>query len=531
MKQLTELYLALDRTTRTNEKVEALRDYFRTAPPHDAAWAAYLLSGRRLGRAVSFTQLRNYAAEVSGHPEWLVEECYHLVGDLSETLSLLVPDTPDSDPPSLHVLIEQYLRPMTTLPRQQQRDAVVGMWKRLNADQRLVFHKLLSGEFRVGVSKLLLTRALAEVAGVEPAVMAHRLSGNWTPGEQAMRDILQGGGAVDPAMPYPFMLAHPLHEPAKTLGAIEDWLLEWKWDGIRAQLIRRPGATMLWSRGDEMVAGAFPEIMQAAANVPEGTVLDGEIVAWDETQQKPMPFARLQRRLNRKNVELSLWPDVPITYIAFDVLEIDGKDVRDQSLRVRRAMLERIETGSIMRRSQPVTCASWSDAERLLSESRQRSVEGLMIKRLDSTYQPGRPTGPWWKLKVQPYSVDAVLIAAQPGHGKRAGLLTDYTFGVWDDGQLVPVAKAYSGLTDEEIARVDRFAREHTIGKYGPVRAVEPVMVFEIGFEAIQRSDRHKSGVALRFPRMLRMRDDKSPADSDKLQTLRDLLAECERRG
>jgi DNA ligase-1 len=541
MRRFTELFIRLDRTTRTSEKLAALRDYFRTAPPADAVWAVYLMTGRRIGRTVSFRLLRDWVAEVSGYPQWLVDECYTLVGDLSETLSLLLAGKSDGSlAPPLHELIEATLKPLGSMSIPQQREAIVETWDKLNGPQTLVFHKLLSREFRIGVSRQLVVRALAEAAGVDSQVMAHRLAGNWTPDEATMRTLLSAESQDaevkrQGTMPYPFMLAQPLGEPAATLGDIADWMLEWKWDGIRAQIVRREGQTAIWSRGDELVTSAFPDLVQAAS-LPEGTVLDGEIVAFDEAAARPMPFAKLQPRINRKNVEMSFWPDVPVAYIAFDLLEIDGRDIRAESLETRRAQLEELiakfPPGSIVRLSSLVNCASWEDAEQFLTESRQRAVEGLMIKRRTSPYQAGRPTGLWWKLKIQPYTVDCVLIAAQSGHGRRAGLLTDYTFGVWADGgdELVPVAKAYSGLTDKEIAEVDRWVRRHTIERYGPVHVVQPVRVFELGFEAIQASDRHKSGIAVRFPRMLRERTDKKPKDADTLQSLRQLLAQTEAR-
>jgi DNA ligase-1 len=541
MKQFADLFINLDRTTRTSEKLEALRAYFRSAPARDAIWAAYIMTGRRIGRTVSFRQLRDWASEVSGHPAWLVDECYTLVGDLSETLSLIIPGNSDqSCPPSLHVIVEETLKPLGQLTAKEQRDAIIKTWRILSQEQRLVFHKLLSREFRVGVSATLLMRALSEVAGVDQQVMAHRLAGTWAPTEETWKRLMSlqddaPSDSRDPTMPYPFMLAHPLAGRVESLGAIEEWLLEWKWDGIRAQLIRRAGQTALWSRGDELVTSAFPEIVQAAAPIPDGTVLDGEIVAWDEANQRPMAFAKLQRRINRKNVELSFWPDVPVAFIAFDLLEFEGRDTRSEPLDVRRAKLQEIVSplqSEILRLSTSIAAPTWDEVDHLLSESRDRAVEGFLIKRRCSTYQAGRPTGPWWKLKVQPFTVDCVMIAAQSGHGRRAGLLTDYTFGVWTDGgELVPVAKAYSGLTNDEILEVDRWVRRHTVERFGPVHAVEPELVFELGFEAIQRSDRHKSGIAVRFPRMLRMRKDKKPAEADTLQTLRELLAECEARG
>ena len=328
------------------------------------------------------------------------------------------------------------------------------------------------------------------------------------------------------------MLAHPLNAAPESLGPAGDWLVEWKWDGIRAQVIRRAGKTVLWSRGDEVVSGAFPEIVQAGALLPDGTVLDGEIVAWDAAGDRPLPFTKLQRRLNRRTVEPTFWPEVAVTFVAFDVLEAGGRDVRGETLDARRALLGTcFDAGSALptlRPSSRLTVDGWDGIDALVADARRRGVEGVMLKRRDSVYSAGRVTGPWWKLKVEPFTVDAVLIAAEPGHGRRAGLLTDYTFGVWDGPALVPIAKAYSGLTDEEIAEVDRFARRHTTARHGPVHAVEPLRVFEIGFEAIQRSTRHRSGVALRFPRMLRMRTDKKPEDADKLEAMRALLEAVE---
>lgn len=544
MKRFTDLYQRLDATTRTNEKLAAIVDYFQTAPPRDAAWAAYVLAERKIGKGVSTTQLRHWAAEASGHPQWLVDECMTVAGDLSETLSLLVPRAADgSAAPSLHEMVETRLAVLGKMPAARQKETILRTWAELSTDQRLVFHKLLSGNFRVGVSRQMLVRALAQVAGVEPAVIAHRLAGHWSADEASLAKLLAplGADGADvgdplsaPAVPYPFMLAHALHDPpAGALGELSDWAIEWKWDGIRAQVIRRTNATAIWSRGDELVNGAFPEIVQAANMLPPGTTIDGELLAWDDRVSLPLPFARLQRRLNRKGVELSFWPEVPVTFMAFDVLERDGVDLRSRSLAERLAILDELlqsvaNTG-VWRRSDAVKPTSWEELVSHIDQSRERGVEGVMIKRLDSVYQAGRVTGLWWKLKVDPYTVDAVLIAAEPGHGRRAGLLTDYTFGVWHDDALVPVAKAYSGLTDKEITEVDKFARRHTVSKRGPVHLLEPLRVFEIGFEAIAESTRHKSGVALRFPRMLRMRDDKTPADADRLSMLRELLAKTER--
>jgi DNA ligase-1 len=534
MERFTNLYIALDRSNRTNDKLAALADYFRSAPPEDAIWAVYILAGRKIGRTVSGTQLRRWASETSGYPEWLVQECYQVVGDLSETLSLLIPDEPPQGPaPPLREIIEDRLRPLGKLPADYQRKLILKTWRVLSPKQRFVFHKLISGNFRVGVSRQSLILALAAAAGVEPAVIAHRLSGHWSPDAEKMRQILRQTSDADPrdqTLPYPFMLAHALTESAATLGAIDDWQIEWKWDGIRAQILHRGGKVALWSRGDELISGAFPELAQAGSALPDGTVIDGEIVAWDETSNRPRPFASLQRRLNRKNVEMTFWPDVPVNLIAFDLLEFEGRDVRGQPLHARRAMLEQLLSnaapGGLIARSELIDVASWQGLESRMTESRGRGVEGVMLKRRNAPYLVGRPTGPWWKLKINPYTVDAVLIAAQPGTGRRAGLFTDYTFGVWNETrtELLPVAKAYSGLTDAEITEIDRFVRRHTTGRFGPVHVVEPSRVFELGFEAIQRSTRHKSGVAIRFPRILRIRDDKTAQDADTLATLIALL-------
>ncbi len=538
MDKFTATYLAIDRSNRISEKVAALVDYFRIAPPEDAIWAVYLFAGRKIGRTVTSTQLRNWIAELTGYPTWLIEESYHVVGDLSETISLLVPYGRSDDLAiPLHELIESILKPLGTMPQELQKKSMIELWKKLSPQETFILHKLISTNFRVGVSKQSLINALAEVAGVPAAVIAHRLSGNWKPTAQSMQRILSSQTdqtETDANVPYPFMLAHPLTEKPVTLGAIDEWQLEWKWDGIRAQLIRRNGKSAIWSRGDENISDAFPEIIQAMSTLPDGTVLDGELVAWDEQVQKPYPFSVLQKRLNRKSVDMSFWPDVPVAVIGFDLLEYQGIDLREKPLHERRSVLESIAgqfDRAIFRNSEKIIVTNWEALEPLIAESRERSVEGVMIKQKTSVYKAGRVTGPWWKLKVSPYTVDAVLIAAQPGTGRRAGLLTDYTFGVWNDEQteLLPVAKAYSGLTDKEVEEMDRYVRNHTTGRFGPVHAVKPERVVELGFEAIARSTRHKSGIAVRFPRILRLRDDKKPIHADNISYLRKLLNQSER--
>lgn len=533
MRRFAELFSQLDSTTRTTAKVAALEAYFREAPPRDAAWAMSVLLGRPLIRAISRNRLRDWAVEASGYPAWLLAECYEAAGDLSETLALVVPNrvgAPSEEP--LHRVIEQRILPLQRLDERGQREAILDAWATFDAAQRFLFHKLISQAFRVGVSAQLVRRALAQSAGIDPAVMAHRLTRAWrATAEDYAALIAPGVDRVDPAQPYPFYLASPLEGEPAELGDIRDWHIEWKWDGIRAQIIHRLGAALAWSRGDELLSDSFPEAVDVASCLPAGTVIDGEILAWEEG--KPLPFAMLQRRIGRKRVEPTLFADLEIVVMAYDLLEAGGADVREQPLRDRRARLADIveETqrrcpGLPLRLSPAVEVASWDEMATRLAESRDRGVEGLMLKRCASPYRVGRVRGDWWKLKIDPHSIDAVLITAQQGSGRRAGLFTDYTFGLWRGGELVPVAKAYSGLTQDEIAEVDRFVREHTTGRFGPVRKVEPQLVFELAFEVVQPSTRHKSGVAVRFPRIARWRRDKKPADADRLETLLKLLPE-----
>jgi DNA ligase-1 len=399
----------------------------------------------------------------------------------------------------------------------------------LDRDGRFVFGKLLTGAFRVGAARQLVYRALADVAGVPLADVAHRLIGEWTP-TPAFFDWLRGEGVTLPAAahrPYPFFLAHALDNPPATLGALADFQVEWKWDGIRAQLIVRSDGASVWSRGEDLVSAAFPELVAAARALPAGTVIDGEILAWADGADAPLPFASLQQRLNRKSPGPRLQKDVPVVLLAYDLLEADGQDVRAEPLAVRRARLEALlPEGPVIRLSPTLDVAQWSDVDPARARAREHRAEGLMLKRLDAAYGVGRVRGPWWKWKVEPYTIDAVMVYAQAGHGRRASLFTDYTFAVWgDDGELVPFAKAYSGLSDAEIREVDGWVRSHTIERFGPVRRVEPLQVFELAFEGLQVSKRHKSGVATRFPRIARWRKDKPAREADTLATLRALAS------
>ena len=528
MKDFAELYASLDETTRTNEKVEALTRYFAHASPADAAWAVYFLIGRKPKQVVPSKKLRAWAAEAAGVPDWLFEESYDAVGDVAETVALLLP-TPDrsSDLP-LNYWVERRLLPLRDSGEDAQRSAMLEAWGSMDRTQRFVWNKLISGGFRVGVSQQLVTRALAKVSGVEAAIVAHRLMGDWEP-TPAFYDRLRMTDArdADHSRPYPFCLAHALEGPPGALGAIEGWQAEWKWDGIRAQLIRRGGDTFLWTRGEELVTERYPELATLGACLPEGTAVDGEILPWRDGAA--LAFAQLQRRIGRKTVGKTILAEVPVVLVAYDLLEHGGRDIRAEPLESRRTKLAALVTSTAIPGrlilSPVVEAESWEVLTTAREGSRGMQAEGLMLKRLGSPYHVGRKRGDWWKWKVNPFTIDAVLTAAQRGSGKRASLYTDYTFSVWDDsGKLVPIAKAYSGLTDEEIGRVDAFVRRHMVEKFGPVRTVKPELVFELAFEGIQRSTRHKSGIAVRFPRILRWRDDKKPEDADTLETIRALL-------
>jgi DNA ligase-1 len=529
MKLFAQLCRELDASGSVEAKLQALERYFRQAPARDAAWALSFLIGRRLPRrGVTSADLRGWVADAAGLPLWLVDKSYEAVGDLAETLALLLPPAPAPQPPPLHVLVEERLLRLSELEPEARRRVVLQTWQELDGWQRFVWHKLMTGGFRLGVARSLTARALARLAGVEPAVIEHRLMGNWRPTaadfERLLRADLRDG---DASRPYPFQLAHPLEAVPETLGPCEDWQIEWKWDGIRAQLIHRRGQVLLWSRGEELITDQFPELAEAAAGLPSGSVLDGEVLVW--RGQRPAPYADLQKRLGRKRVDARLRRDFPAVFMAYDLLEDSGQDCRAWDLARRRLRLEALCTGSLMSPalllSPVLPAASWAEAARLRDQARQAGAEGVMLKRRDSRYGVGRVRGAWWKWKVEPLHIDAVLISAQAGHGRRAGLYTDFTFAVWDQDRLVPVAKAYSGLTDEEMSEVDAFVKANTLDRFGPVRVVRPSLVFELAFEGIRPSPRHKSGVALRFPRIHRWRRDKGPQDADHLDQLRKLLA------
>jgi DNA ligase-1 len=526
MKAFADLYSVLDETTKTTAKVRALKEYFARVPADDAAWAVYFLIGRKPRQVVPSGKLRAWAAEAAGIAPWLFQESYDAVGDVAETIALLLPPHEPSSDRTFSEWIEKGLLPLRGQSDDDQHKAVLDAWRTLNQHERFVWNKLISGGFRVGVSQQLVTRALAEVAGVDPAVVAHRLMGDWQPSPAFYTNLLARDSTdSNVSRPYPFFLAYALDQPVESLGDIPTWQAEWKWDGIRCQLIRRSGQTFLWSRGEELVTDRYPEISAVGDILPAGTVIDGEILPW--SQDQPLPFAQLQKRIGRKTLTRSILTQVPVIVMAYDLLEHQGVDIRSWPLAERRANLEiltRAVASDRLRLSPIVSATDWGQLTTAWGSSREIKAEGLMLKAVDSAYGVGRRRGEWWKWKVAPHTIDAVLTAAQRGSGKRASLYTDYTFGVWHEGALVTIAKAYSGLTDAEIRQVDAFVRRNMVEKFGPVRTVKPELVFELAFEGLNLSSRHKSGIAVRFPRILRWRTDKRAADADTLASVRALL-------
>jgi DNA ligase-1 len=562
MRRFATLFAALDQTTSTNAKVDAMVAYFSSAPPADAAWAVYFLIGRRLKRLLPGRAIGQWTLAATGLSEWLLSECYAVVGDGAETATLILDQLPaaSAEPLSLAEWVENRILLLRNLAADEQQRRVIAWLRELERWERFTLLKIVTGELRLGVSQTLVVRAVAQSAALPATTIAARLMGDWTPADDWYGRLVSPEVSDDDlSRPFPFCLASPLEgtvTPAslqELLGRREDWQVEWKWDGIRAQIVRRAGHTHLWSRGEELITLRFPEVVDAAQGLGDGTVLDGEILAF--RGDRPLPFSALQQRIGRERNVSRTARDVPAVFMAYDVLEHDGADVRNAPLSRRRELLQSIVAAAqasasplpapgptdlllpfdddayaaptpnhALRVSPVIGAATWDDVARMRNGSRALGVEGVMIKRGASPYTVGRKRGDWWKWKIEPYTIDAVLIYAQPGSGKRASLLSDYTFGVWHHGELVPVAKAYSGLTNEEIGEVDRWIRRHTVERFGPVRHVEPVHVFELGFEAIARSSRHRSGIAVRFPRMLRWRKDKPASEADTLDTLNALL-------
>jgi DNA ligase 1 len=546
LKHFAQLYFELDASTSTTAKVAALKAYFERAAPVDAAWAVFFLAGGKPKQTVPTKVLRQAVLAASGLSEWLFEESYQAVGDLAETIAHVLPEPSKIEELGLAQWMTERLLPLRGAEPEIVVEKLREYWSSLDIEQRFLMNKLITGGFRVGVSKLLLIRGLSEATGIDRKLLSQRLmgytDGQAKPTEEKFLQLVDLNTETSiqqlTGQPYPFFLAHQWVlaidevEYVKQLGTPSEWLIEWKWDGIRAQLVKRNDQWWLWSRGEELITDRFPELATLADSLPNGTVLDGEILAWDMEQDRPLPFAKLQQRIARKAISAKLLKEVPAVLQAYDCLEFEGSDIRDQSQAHRRLNLEGLTAQfPALKLSQRVVSSTWQALHQLREESRARGVEGFMLKNLASTYGVGRTKadGVWWKWKIDPLTIDCVLVYAQRGHGRRASLYTDYTFAVWEGnpeegGKLVPFAKAYSGLTDAEFKKVDEVIRKTTLEKFGPVRSVTPTLVFELGFEGIQASPRHKSGIAVRFPRILRWREDKTISDADRLESLKALL-------
>lgn len=526
MKAFAALFQKLDQTTKTTVKTKALTEYFKQAPEADKLCTVALFSGRRPRRVITTTRLREWAAERAGQPLWLFEECYPVVGDLAETIALFLPPPNQTSDQDLSFWINALID-VSQADEAQRKAFVLDAWDQLDTSERFLFNKLITGGFRIGVSQKLMTRALAAATGRDEAELAHRLMGDWTPETVTWHALIEADDhAAAASRPYPFYLAHALDDGPDPLGPPQDWHAEWKWDGIRGQVIVRGGEHFVWSRGEELVTDRFPELARVRDFLPDGTVIDGEILAWQDGA--PLPFAALQKRIGRKTVPKSVLRDAPVTVMAYDLLELGGEDIRARPFADRRAALAALVADlppdAPLRLSPSLEFADWDTLAATRSQARDHRAEGVMIKRLDAPYLAGRKRGDWWKWKLDPLTIDAVMIYAQAGHGRRATLYTDFTFAVWSGNDLVPFTKAYSGLTDAEFRKITAWVRKNTLQRFGPVRQVRPELVFEIAFEGIQPSPRHKSGVALRFPRMARWRHDKPVQEIATLEELQEML-------
>jgi DNA ligase 1 len=530
MKSFADLIYKLGTSTKTNDKLDALVSYFTHAHEKDKVWVIALFSGRRPRRTVSGNQLLTWCAELINLPIWLLEECYHTVGDLSETIALLIPEmkeahtTADAGRP-LHYYVEQFAQ-LEKAEEQEKKTFILQSWFELNSRERFVFNKLLSSTFRVGVSQNMMVNALAKTVQLPSSVIAHRISGNWNPATTQFNDLLSAAATTtDHSKPYPFYLAYALEDELPALGEPGEWQAEWKWDGIRGQLIKRHGELFVWSRGEDLITDKFPEYHILKEKLPDGVVIDGEILPYKDGQV--LNFNVLQTRIGRKNVTKKNLQEAPAGVFAYDLLELNGEDIRHLSLTERRAALDNLVNQAqlpFLQLSPIVTFSAWNELQTIREQARTINSEGLMLKRRSSAYLTGRRRGDWWKWKIDPLTIDAVMIYAQKGTGRRSNLYTDYTFAVKDGDKLVSFTKAYSGLTDKEFAQVDAFVKKNSLEKFGPVRTVKPELVFEIAFEGIAASNRHKSGVALRFPRISRWRTDKKPDDINTLDDLKKML-------
>ena len=531
MNTFAQLIASLDQTTKTSEKIGALAAYFDTATNQDKVWVIALLSGRRPPRAINTRLLREWAAELAQIEPWLFEETYHIVGDLAETIALLVHNAqPKKSSTTPLCSILNRLHSLKTEDETEKKSYVLSFWKQNDYLSCFAFTKFFTGGFRLGVSQRLMTKALEKSTGIPADELAMKLMGDWDPRTISFEElVLAKVDAAQEAKPYPFFLAYPLEEAFDALGEVTQWAIEHKWDGIRAQLVYRGGAVYLWSRGEELVNHQFPEIEALQDQLPVSCVLDGELLAHDKN--RPLSFGALQKRLGRKNVSEKLLAEYPVVFKAYDLLEYDLKDLRSQTYEARRTLLERFNFNGKLLLSERIMPQHWNQVRAEKERASEVRSEGLMLKRLDSIYQVGRKKGGWYKSKVDPMTIDAVLTFAMRGHGRRSNLYTDFTFGLWRENEegiaeLVTFAKAYSGLTDKEFAAVNQWIKKNTVARFGPVRQVHPELVFEIAFEGISKSGRHKSGYATRFPRILRWRTDKSAKEANSISDLESLVIE-----
>lgn len=525
MKHFASLVKVLGSSTKTNDKLLALSQYFETAGDKDKVWVIAIFSGRRPRRSVNSKLLSTWCMEISGLPDWLFGESYATVGDLAETIALLLPQQTSSvqGEESLHYYIEQLML-LEKASEEEKKKFITGSWQNMDRDERFVFNKLITGSFRIGVSQKTMVNALAKSVHLEANTIAHRISGRWDPVTTGFHELLSAE-TIDHSRPYPFYLAYAIESAMEEMGEPSEWQAEWKWDGIRGQVIFRQGALFVWSRGEELMTDKFPEFHVLQNRLPAGTVLDGEIMPF--SNNKALPFAILQTRIGRKNISKKNLQEAPVVFIAYDLLEKDGVDIRTSPLEQRRQLLEQIVASTahpVLQLSPAINFSEWHQLSAARDGARDINSEGIMLKRKNSAYGVGRKRGDWWKWKIDPLLIDAVMIYAQKGSGRRSNLYTDYTFAVRDGDKLVSFTKAYSGLTDAEFAQIDYFVKRNSLEKFGPVRTVKPELVFEIAFEGIAASNRHKSGVALRFPRMNRWRRDKKPAEINTLDDLKKML-------
>ncbi len=525
----SNLVKILGTSTKTNDKLEALSNYFATANDKDKVWVIALFSGRKPRRAVNTTQLITWCIEVTNLPGWLFGESYHTVGDLAETIALLLPENNIDGQRLTEKPLYYYIDKLREIEKQDEaikKHFILESWNEMDRNGRFVFNKLITGAFRIGVSQKMMVNALAKLTSLEASVIAHRISGNWDPSTISFKELLsKDTSIIDYSKPYPFYLAYALDEDPQALGDPNEWQVEWKWDGIRGQVIKRNNQLFVWSRGEELMTEKFPEYHILKDLLPDGIVIDGEIIP--SVDQKPLPFALLQTRIGRKNVTKKQLQEAPITFFAYDLLEYNGEDWRNKSLSERRQQLEKVVqsiTSPIIILSPVVEFKTWNELAELRKTARENGAEGFMIKRKSSAYQVGRKVGDWWKWKIEPLVIDCVMIYAEKGSGRRSNLYTAYTFAVRDGDKLIAFTRAYSGLTDKEFNEVDAFVKRNAIEKFGPVRTVKPELVFEIAFEGIAASNRHKSGVALRFPRINRWRKDKTVNEINTLDDLKKML-------